>query len=416
MNRRISIAFATASVSLALMAAPGVASAAHISGTVVEHNAHAHTFALADHQGNLHELHSRQTPTLGRAVTVAATMLRNGTWAASHVRVGTARHRVRIRGTVTFVSSRKGTFVVSARGVSLLVHRRAHRTGRASDLVAFAASLNAQLPALGSTVSVETDLSSGEVDATQVSDQGQNANGVGLEGRVLAIDSAARTLTISADDSDQSAGSITVNVPASFDMSLFTVGGRVELIASLNPDHTYTLEQSSKDGNVSQAQNGRDQQGDGGGDQHSSAAAVCVAQQTDPNFAAAHNGVTFDLYYAVDPSNTNNAFGRCVAAMASDHGASTSPEAQCFAERNDPNFAATHTGESFLQYYSTDPAQQNQENAFGQCVDLAHHASDSRGGSQHGSGGGDQGGSSGPSSGGASNGGSSSDSTTASQD
>ena len=415
MIRRTSIAFATASASLALMAAPGVASAAHISGTVVERDAHAHSFVLADHLGDMHELHSRQLPTLGRTVTVAATMLRNGTWAASHVRVGTARHHVRIRGTVTFVSSGAGSFVVSARGVSLLVHRRAHRTGRGSHVVAFAASPDGQLPSVGSTVSLTTDLGGGEVDATQVSDQGQNANGVDLEGTVLAVDSAARTLTISADDSDQSAGSITVDVPASFDMSLFTVGGRVELIASLNPDDTYTLEQSSNDGNVSQAQNGRAQQGDGGGDHHSSAADLCAAQQTDPTFAATHSGVAFELYYALDPSNTNDAFGRCVDAMASDHGASTSPEAQCFAERNDPNFAPTHTGESFLQYYSTDPAQQNPQDAFGHCVDLAHQASDSPGGAQHGSGGGDQGGSSQPSSGGSSSGGPSGERTSASQ-
>ena len=415
MNRRTSIAFATASASLAVMATPGVASAAQMSGSVVERNAHAHTFVLADQKGNLHELHSRQTPALGRTVIVAASVLRNGTWAASRTRVGTARHRVRIRGTVTFVSSRKGIFVVSARGVSLLVHQRAHRTGRASDLVAFAASLNGQVPPLGSTVSVTTDLGGGEVEATQVSDQGQNANGVDLEGTVLAIDTTARTLTISADDSDQSAGSITVDVPASFDMSPFTVGGRVELIASLNPDGTYTLEQSSNDGSVSQAQNGGNQQGDGGGDHHSSAADLCAAQQTDPTFAATHNGVTFDLYYAADPSNTNDAFGRCVDAMASDHGASTSPEAQCFAQRNDPNFAATHAGESFLQYYSTDPAQPNPQDAFGHCVDLAHQASDSQGGHQHGSGGGDQGGPSGPTSGGSAGGGSSSGSASASR-
>lgn len=389
MNRRTSVAVAAASASLALMAAPGVASAASMSGTVVERNAHAHTFVLADHRGHLHELHSRQTPALGRTVTVAASMLRNGTWSVSHIRVGGARHRVEIRGTVSFVSSRKGIFVVSARGVSLLVHGRAHRTGHASDLVAFAASLPGQLPSVGATVSVTTDVGGGEVDATQVTDQGQSATGVDLEGTVLALDTTARTLTISADDSDRSAGSITVAVPDSFDMSLFTVGGRVELIASLNPDGSYTLEQSSEDGSVSQAQNGSDQQGDGGGDHHSSAADLCAAQQADPNFAATHNGVSFDLYYAVDPSHTNDAFGRCVDAMASDHGASTSPEAQCFAQRNDPNFPAAHAGESFLQYYSTDPAQQNPQDAFGHCVDLAHQTGDSQGGGEQGSGGGD---------------------------
>ncbi len=390
MNRRTSTAVAAASASLALMAMSGVASAAQMSGVVVERNAHAHTFVLADHQGKLHELHSRQTPAVGRRVTVSATQLRNGTWAVNRVHLGASNHRVRIRGTVTFVSARKGVFVVSARGVSLLVHRRTHRIGHASDLTAFVASPSDQLPSVGSTVTVTTDVGGSELDATQVSDQGQNANGVDLEGTVLAVDPTARTLTISADDSDQTAGSITVDVPASFDMTLFAVGGRVELIASLNPDGTYTLEQSSQDGSVAQAQNGSDQQGNGEGDQQSSAAALCQAQQADPNFAAAHNGATFDEYYSIDPANTNDAFGHCVDAMASDHGSTSSPEAQCFAQRNDPNFAATHSGESFLQYYSTDPTQQNPEDAFGHCVDLLHQSSDGQGGAQSGSGGADQ--------------------------
>jgi uncharacterized membrane protein YgcG len=398
--RRTSVAAAAASASLALMAGTGVASAAQVSGVVVDRNGHAHTFVIADQQGRLREVHSRVTPALGRHVAVVVSALHNGTWIAKRLHVGSSARRARVRGTVTYESARRGVFVVSARGVSLLVHGRIHHNRHAADLTTFLATSADQLPPVGSTVTVSTDVSGGEVDATQVADQGQNVNGVDLEGTILAIDTTARTLSISADDSEQSTGSITVQVPASFDLSLFQVGGRVELIASLGPDGTYTLEQSSDDGSVAQAQNRGHDQGDGHGDQHSSAAALCQAQQVDPNFAAAHNGATFDQFYSPDPSNTNDAFGRCVDAAASDHGASTSPEAQCFAQRNDPNFAATHSGESFLQFYSTDPTQLNPEDAFGHCLDVMHQSSDQSqggGGGQPGSGG--SGGSDGTSSG-----------------
>ena len=384
MNPKTKSALALASASVALMAGTGVASAAQISGVVVDRNARSHTFVLADRHGKLREVHSRVSPALGRSVTVLASKLRNGTWAASRVRVGRSVHVARIHGTVTYVSAGKGVFVVSARGVSLLIHRH-HAWVDAKDVVSFAGSLGGGLPPVGTTVTVTTDVNGDQVDATQVSDQGQNTNGVDLEGTVLAIDTTARTLSISADDSQQSAGSITVQVPASFDLSMFQVGGRVELIASLNPDGTYTLEQSSQDGSASQANNGGDQQGNGNGDQHSSAAALCLAQENDPNFASTHNGATFAQYYSIDPTETNDAFGHCVDAMASDNGA-TSAEAQCFAQRNDPSFPATHNGESFLQFYSTDPTQLNPGDAFGHCIDVMHQAAESQGGSSSSSG------------------------------
>lgn len=371
MNRKTTTALAAASASLALVAGGGVASAAQLSGVVVDRNLHAHTFALADRHGKLREIHAQHIPALGRRASVVATLLRNGTFDAKRVKVGRAQVRTRLQGTVTFVSARHGVFAVSARGVSLLVHRR--HLGAASDQ---GSTAGGQLPALGSTVTVNADVSGGEVDASQVADQGQSANGVDLEGTVLAVDTTARTLSISADDSENSAGAITVQVPAAFDLTLFQVGGRVELIASLNPDGTYTLEQSSSDGSVAQAQNRGHEQGDGNGDQHSSAAAVCAAQQADPNFASTHNGVAFDQYYATDPANTNDAFGHCVDATASGQGGAASPEAQCFAQRNDPNFAASHNGESFLQFYATDPTQLNPQDAFGHCLDVVHQSTE----------------------------------------
>src|SRR5579864_797691 len=114
----IVVALSTALAALALAAS---ASAASFSGVVVHKDARAHSFVVALRGGALRAIHARRSPALGRDVTVQARLLRNGTWALQHVRIGRSAGRVHIRGTVTFVNSRRGMFVVSARGVSLLV-------------------------------------------------------------------------------------------------------------------------------------------------------------------------------------------------------------------------------------------------------------------------------------------------------
>ncbi len=366
---------------LASLALAASASAATFSGTVVHKNARARGFVLALGNGSLRAVHARHAPALGRHVTVTARHLRNGTWALQRVRVGRATKHVRLRGTVSYVNSKRHFFVVSARGVSLVVHRsrtRSHRARAASD----------SQVADGQVVTVDGTVDGNSVDATNVQSDGQNPNGIDLEGTIESIDTTARTLSISADDSEQSGSALTVNVPASFDISLFTKGESVELIVSPNPDGTYTLEQSSNDTGAQNADNQGQNQGDDNGDHHTSAEQVCAAQQSDPNFAASHNGESFAQFWATDPSNPTDAFGRCVDAMA--HGTSTnpSPELQCHLEASDPTFAASHNGESFAQFYNPQEPT-NLNDAFGRCVDTKAQQQDSQ-----------QGGSSGPTPGG----------------
>ncbi len=45
------------------------------------------------------------------------------------------------------------------------------------------------------------------------------------------------------------------------------------------------------------------------------AAQQCKAEQADPNFAASHGGKTFDQFYGTNP-NLKNAFGKCVSSKA----------------------------------------------------------------------------------------------------
>jgi hypothetical protein len=99
------------------------------------------------------------------------------------------------------------------------------------------------------------------------------------------------------------------------------------------------------------------------------AAQQCKAEQADPNFAASHNGQTFDQFYGTN-HNDRNAFGKCVsskvqAAEVQQNQNVQNAAQQCRAERGDPNFAAGHGGKSFTDFYGTN---RNKKNAFGKCV------------------------------------------------
>ena len=99
------------------------------------------------------------------------------------------------------------------------------------------------------------------------------------------------------------------------------------------------------------------------------AAQQCKQEQVDPNFASGHGGMTFDQFYGTNP-NGRNAFGKCVSAKAQaaqEQQQETLQNAaqQCRAERSDPNFAASHDGKSFTDFYGTN---RNKRNAFGKCV------------------------------------------------
>ena len=147
-----------------------------------------------------------------------------------------------------------------------------------------------------------------------------------------------------------------------------------------------------------------------------SAQAACSAEQSDPNFAASHGGKSFEQFYGTgkkgknafgncvstkakassaaegkarpNPSRTcrslrsqmgattfaltygknandRNAFGKCVAKTAHAQTQNeVSAASACRAEQADANFAASHSGKTFAQFYGTGDLA----NAFGKCV------------------------------------------------
>jgi hypothetical protein len=76
---------------------------------------------------------------------------------------------------------------------------------------------------------------------------------------------------------------------------------------------------------------------------------------------------SFKQLYAQDANASQaNAFGKCVSKLtAQDQQNTNKASALCRAEQTDSNFAAAHTGKTFVQTYGTG---KNLKNAFGNCV------------------------------------------------
>ena len=81
----------------------------------------------------------------------------------------------------------------------------------------------------------------------------------------------------------------------------------------------------------------------------------------------------FRQTYGTADSNRNNAFGRCVSQWAhTEHQSRVGARSACTAEQADANFAAAHDGKSFDEYYGTGPQHRN---GFGKCVSSKAKAS-----------------------------------------
>ena len=94
------------------------------------------------------------------------------------------------------------------------------------------------------------------------------------------------------------------------------------------------------------------------GGSSSSAEKACRDQRT------AIGAQAFKDLYGTN-KNKSNAFGKCVSKTTKSQAANhTNASKQCTAEENDPNFAATHDGKTFAQFYGTG----NGKNAHGKCV------------------------------------------------
>jgi hypothetical protein len=74
----------------------------------------------------------------------------------------------------------------------------------------------------------------------------------------------------------------------------------------------------------------------------------------------------FRASYGTAQANRKNAFGRCVSQWTrAEHQNRLAARSACAAEQSDANFAASHDGKSFAEFYGTGPKLSN---AFSRCV------------------------------------------------
>jgi hypothetical protein len=119
---------------------------------------------------------------------------------------------------------------------------------------------------------------------------------------------------------------------------------------------------------------------------HTSAEKTCRAEQNDPNFASSHDGKTFDQFYGTN-GNGKNAFGKCVSS----HARSSSQQSESSQVKAEDNAARQCRKEqsadpaAFKDKYGTNA---NKSNAFGKCVSQKAHQQEqqSESGSSGGSG------------------------------
>jgi hypothetical protein len=115
-----------------------------------------------------------------------------------------------------------------------------------------------------------------------------------------------------------------------------------------------------------------------GNESANNAAKTCKAEQADGNFAGSHGGKSFSDFYGTSGNGNGNgksegkgnAFGKCVSGRAKTETAKANTAElnaakQCKAQRADTGFAGAHGGTSFADFYGTNG---NKKNAFGKCV------------------------------------------------
>ncbi len=238
---------------LIVAAALLVPSAAFASGVVLKVQHATHLVAVTNGKTKVSLVHTAATLRVGQRVAVSGRTLRNGTLAASSIRVIGRAHTVHFRG---LLLKKSGTqFVLSAGGAIIAVHRGARTTSSASDTG----------PQPGATVDVTATVgANGELDDDTVSTASANTPGGKIEGKLTI---GTGTITVNSEHMN-----LAIKVPTGFDLTKFATGDEVLVTFSQQADGSLLLTDISGDGNAQEADNNDDNGDDnsdgghGGGD------------------------------------------------------------------------------------------------------------------------------------------------------
>lgn len=242
-------------------------SAAFASGVVLKVQSATHLVAVTNGKTKVSLVHTAAKLHVGQRVTVSGRTLRNGTLAASSIRVVGRSHTIHFRG---LLLKKTGTrFVLSAGGAIIAVHRGSRTTSSASDTG----------PQPGATIDVTATVGTDdELDAENVSTATADTPGGKIEGKLTI---GTGTVTVKSDEMN-----LSIKVPTGFDLTKFATGDEVLVTFSQQADGSLLLTDISGDGNSQEADNNDngddngDDSGDGdhgGGDHHDSAGATAGA-------------------------------------------------------------------------------------------------------------------------------------------
>ena len=243
-------------VSLVAVAALAAPSAAFANGVVLKVQRANHLVAVAQTGARVALVHTAAASRLhvGQRVALSARKLRNGTFAASAIRVVGRAHTVHFRGLLLARSSTR--FVVSAGGAVITLHRGGRTTASAAD---------GGTPTPGSTVDVTATVGQNDdLDENQVSTVSASAPGGSIEGQVTL---GTGKVTVVSEHM-----ALVINVPTGFDLSKIANGDEVLAQFTQGADGTLTLTAISADDNAQEADqgdnggNGDNGSGSGGGD------------------------------------------------------------------------------------------------------------------------------------------------------
>jgi Cu/Ag efflux protein CusF len=206
-------------VSAALLAP----SAALASGVVLKVQRGTHLVAVTNGKTKVSLVHTTAKLRVGQRVVLKSRTLRNGTLAASSIRVLGRAHTLHFRG---LLLKKSGTrMVLSAGGAIISVNRGTART---------TSSANDTTPTPGSTVDVTATVGTDdELDEDHVTTVSADAPGGAIEGK-LTIGTGKVTVV-----SEHMA--LVLNVPSTFDLSTFKNGDEVFAKFTQGADGTLTL-------------------------------------------------------------------------------------------------------------------------------------------------------------------------------
>lgn len=253
---------------LIVAAALLVPSAAFASGVVLKVQRATHLVAVTNGKTKVALVHTNAKLRVGQRVVLHARTLRNGTLAASSIRVIGRVRSVHFRG---LLLSKSGTrMVLSAGGAIISVARGARTTASANDTG----------PALGTTVDVTATVGSDDgLDATTVSTTTAATPGGKIEGKLTV---GTGSITVTSEHMN-----LAIKVPTGFDLTKFATGDEVLATFSQQADGSLLLTDISANGNVQEADTNDD---NGGASATSGDGSGSVSSGDDNNGSSSHDG------------------------------------------------------------------------------------------------------------------------------